>query len=132
MRSHAMEDTGARRRATRPADRRASPGCRTLRRPDVMKLLPEEVEGIIRYQVGALTGFLKSTTSGHQPHPSRLALRHARQRRGVDARRAVRAKDYGVPVYGLAGTQHQLVAGRRASRSWANSMSISTMTRRAV
>lgn len=76
-----------------------------------MKLTREEVEGIIRYQVGALTGFLRKfdlPLSHIKPHGSLYGMlaRDAELMEGA----AVVARDYGVPVYGIAGTAHETVA----------------------
>jgi len=79
-----------------------------------MKLTAEEVRDIVLYQVGALHGFL---------HAEGLALHHikphgslygmvARDEALMDAVCDV-ALQYGVPVFGMAGTAHERVAGRR-------------------
>lgn len=78
-----------------------------------MKLTPEEVEGIIRYQVGALTGFLTKydVPLNHiKPHGSLYGML-ARDEALMAGAVAV-AKDYGVPVFGIAGSAHQRVAER--------------------
>lgn len=78
-----------------------------------MKLSPDEVEGIVRYQVGALSGFLRKhelELSHIKPHGSLYGMLARDPELMLGAVRV--AKDYGVPVYGLAGSQHQLVAER--------------------
>lgn len=78
-----------------------------------MKLTAEEVESIIRYQVGALKGFLdkhEMPLNHIKPHGSlygMLARDEALMLGAVNV-----AKTYGVPVYGLAGSAHQTVADR--------------------
>lgn len=78
-----------------------------------MKLFPEEVESIIRYQVGALKGFLDKhdmTLNHIKPHGSlygMLARDEALMLGAVNV-----AKTYGVPIFGIAGSQHQIVAER--------------------
>lgn len=78
-----------------------------------MKLTPQEVEDIIRYQVGALTGFLRKhdmPLNHIKPHGSLYGML-ARSEELMEG--AIRvAKDYGVPVLGLTGTAHQTVAER--------------------
>ncbi|MEJ6548856.1 LamB/YcsF family protein [Corynebacterium sp. USCH3] len=75
-----------------------------------MVLSPHEVENIVRYQVGALSGFL----TGHgvplnhiKPHGALYGMvgRDPDLMRGV----ARVAADYGVPVLGLANTAHKTV-----------------------
>ncbi|MEZ3159498.1 5-oxoprolinase subunit PxpA [Microbacterium sp. BWT-B31] len=76
-----------------------------------MKLSADEVESLIRYQVGALTGFLRKhgvALSHIKPHGSLYGML-AREPELMRAATRV-ARDYGVAVYGLAGSQHQLVA----------------------
>jgi len=78
-----------------------------------MKVSPAEVESMIRYQVGALTGFLEkySMPLNHiKPHGSlygMLARDEALMQGAVNV-----AKTYGVPVFGMAGSAHQRVAER--------------------
>lgn len=78
-----------------------------------MKLTPDEVESIIRYQVGALTGFLAKhdmPLNHIKPHGSlygMLARDEALMQGAVNV-----AKTYGVPVFGIAGSAHQRVAER--------------------
>lgn len=75
-----------------------------------MVLSPDEVENIIRYQVGALTGYLRKygiELNHIKPHGALYGMvgRDADLMRGV-----VRvAADYGVPVLGLANTKHREV-----------------------
>jgi UPF0271 protein len=78
-----------------------------------MKLTPEEVEGIVRYQVGALTGFLKKhdmPLNHIKPHGALYGMIEHDEDLMLGAVRV--AKDYGVPIFGLAGTAHQRVADR--------------------
>jgi UPF0271 protein len=78
-----------------------------------MKLTPGEVESLIRYQVGALTGFLDKyelPLNHIKPHGSlygMLARDEALMLGAVNV-----AKTFGVPVYGIAGSAHQRVADR--------------------
>ncbi len=76
-----------------------------------MKLSPEEVESLVRYQVGALAGFCAKygVPLNHlKPHGSLYGMvaREDELMAGV----AKVAADYGIPVYGLAGTAHERVA----------------------
>ena len=78
-----------------------------------MKLTPEEVESIIRYQVGALSGFLTKydVPLNHiKPHGSLYGMLARDEELMAGAVRV--ARDYGVPVFGIAGTAHQRVAER--------------------
>ncbi|TFD65389.1 5-oxoprolinase subunit PxpA [Cryobacterium ruanii] len=78
-----------------------------------MKLTPSETESIIRYQVGALVGFLNKydlPLNHIKPHGSlfgMLARDEALMQGAVNV-----AKSYGVPIFGLAGSAHQTVAER--------------------
>lgn len=78
-----------------------------------MKLTPSEAESIIRYQVGALVGFLNKydlPLNHIKPHGSlfgMLARDEALMQGAVNV-----AKSYGVPIFGLAGSAHQTVAER--------------------
>ncbi len=79
-----------------------------------MKLFPEEVRDIVLYQVGALSGFLdaEGVPLDHiKPHGSLYGML-ARNEQLMDAVCDV-AVQYGVPVYGMAGTAHEDVAKRR-------------------
>jgi 5-oxoprolinase (ATP-hydrolysing) subunit A len=79
-----------------------------------MKLFPEEVRDIVLYQVGALSGFLdaEGLPLDHiKPHGSLYGML-ARDEQLMDAVCDV-AVQYGVPVYGMAGTAHEDVAKRR-------------------
>lgn len=76
-----------------------------------MKLTPNEVEALIRYQVGALNGFLTkyALPLNHiKPHGSLYGM----LARDEDLMRAAArvAADFGVPVFGLAGTAHERIA----------------------
>lgn len=78
-----------------------------------MKLTPSEVESLIRYQVGALSGFLKKyelPLNHIKPHGSLYGMLARDEELMLGAVKV--ARDYGVPVYGLAGTAHQRVAER--------------------
>lgn len=75
-----------------------------------MILSPEEVESLVRYQVGALTGFLlqHGVPLNHiKPHGALYGMlaRDAELMASV----AKVASDYGVAVLGLAGTAHETV-----------------------
>jgi 5-oxoprolinase (ATP-hydrolysing) subunit A len=79
-----------------------------------MKLLPEEVREIVRYQVGALKAFLdaEGVALDHiKPHGSLYGM-VGRDEELMDAVCDV-AVQYGVPVFGMAGTAHERVAERR-------------------
>jgi UPF0271 protein len=78
-----------------------------------MKLTPEEVEGIVRYQVGALTGFLKKhdmPLNHIKPHGALYGMIARDEELALGAVRV--ARDYGVPIFGMAGTAHQAAAER--------------------
>lgn len=78
-----------------------------------MKLTPSEVESLIRYQVGALSGFLKKydlPLNHIKPHGSLYGMLARDEELMLGAVKV--ARDYGVPVFGLAGTAHQRVAER--------------------
>ncbi|MGI8392504.1 5-oxoprolinase subunit PxpA [Leucobacter sp. W1038] len=78
-----------------------------------MKLTPEEVESIIRYQVGALSGFLTKydlPLNHIKPHGSLYGMLARDEELMLGAVRV--ARDYGVPVFGIAGSAHQRVAER--------------------
>ncbi|WP_255454026.1 5-oxoprolinase subunit PxpA [Cryobacterium sp. TMS1-13-1] len=78
-----------------------------------MKLTPDEVESIIRYQVGALVGFLHKydlPLNHIKPHGSLYGML-ARDEALMQGAAKV-AKSYGVPIFGLAGSAHQIVAER--------------------
>jgi len=78
-----------------------------------MKLSPAEVESLIRYQVGALAGFLGKydlPLNHIKPHGSlfgMLARDEALMQGAINV-----AKDYDVPIFGLSGTAHHVVAKR--------------------
>jgi UPF0271 protein len=79
-----------------------------------MKLFPEEVRDIVRYQVGALRAFLdaEGVELHHiKPHGSLYGM-VGRDEQLMDAVCDV-AVQYGVPVFGMAGTAHERVAERR-------------------
>lgn len=78
-----------------------------------MKITPEEAENLIRYQVGALSGFLKKydmPLSHIKPHGSLYGMLARDEELMLGAVRV--AKDYGVPIFGIAGSAHQRVAER--------------------
>lgn len=78
-----------------------------------MKLRPDELESLLTYQVGALTGFLDAAD---------MKLHHVKVHGalyGMTARQSdlalsvcTVAAAYGVPVYGMAGTMHEECAER--------------------
>ncbi|MDJ0339023.1 5-oxoprolinase subunit PxpA [Cryobacterium sp. PH31-O1] len=76
-----------------------------------MKLTPDEVESLIRYQVGALVAFLGKydlPLNHIKPHGSlfgMLARDDALMQGAVNV-----AKSYDVPLFGIAGSAHQRVA----------------------
>lgn len=79
-----------------------------------MKLFPEEVRDLVLYQVGALKAFLdaEGLALDHiKPHGSLYAM-VAREDDLMDAV-CDAAVQYGVPVFGIAGTAHERVARRR-------------------
>jgi 5-oxoprolinase (ATP-hydrolysing) subunit A len=79
-----------------------------------MVLTPEEVESLLRYQVGALTGFLlqHGTELHHiKPHGSLYGM-VARDAALMESVAKV-ATDYGVAVLGMAGTAHESVCAER-------------------
>lgn len=79
-----------------------------------MKLFPEEVRDLVLYQVAALKGYLdaEGVPLRHiKPHGSLYGM-VARDEQLMDAVCDV-AVQYGVPVYGMAGTAHERVAARR-------------------
>lgn len=78
-----------------------------------MKLRPEEAESLIRYQVGALDGFLRAeglALSHLKPHGSLYGML-ARDDELADAAARV-AAGYGCPMFGIAGTAHERAAER--------------------
>jgi UPF0271 protein len=78
-----------------------------------MKLYPEEVESIMRYQVGALKGFLDKydmPLNHIKPHGSLYGML-ARDEELMTAAAKV-AKTYEVPMFGVAGSAHQRVCER--------------------
>lgn len=79
-----------------------------------MRLDPDEVRDLVRYQVGALSAFLdaQGLTMSHIKVHGVLYGMVARDATLMDAVCDV-AEQYGVPVFGMAGTAHQTVARRR-------------------
>lgn len=78
-----------------------------------MKLTPEEVENLIRYQVGALSGYLKKydlPLNHIKPHGSLYGMLARDEELMLGAVKV--AKDYGVPLFGIAGSAHQTVSER--------------------
>ncbi|MER6628055.1 5-oxoprolinase subunit PxpA [Streptomyces sp. NPDC000987] len=79
-----------------------------------MKLFSDEVRALVLYQVAALKGYLdaEGVPLRHiKPHGSLYGMA-ARDEELMDAICDV-AVQYGVPVYGMAGTAHERVAARR-------------------
>jgi UPF0271 protein len=79
-----------------------------------MKLTPDEVRDIVMYQVGALSAFLKAEglpLDHIKPHGSLYGM-VARDELLMEAVCDV-AEIYQVPVFGMAGTTHEVVATRR-------------------
>ncbi|MFI1953429.1 5-oxoprolinase subunit PxpA [Streptomyces xinghaiensis] len=79
-----------------------------------MKLYPEEVRDLVLYQVAALKGYLdaEGVPLRHiKPHGSLYGM-VARDSELMNAVCDV-AVQYGVPVYGMAGTAHEYVAVER-------------------
>lgn len=82
-----------------------------------MKLFPEEVRDIVRYQVGALVGFLKAEgieLDHIKPHGSLYGM-VARDEELMNAICDV-ALDYDVSIFGMAGTTHERVTKSRGVR----------------
>jgi len=80
-----------------------------------MRLDPDELTDIVRYQVGALVGFLDAIgvpLSHIKPHGALYGMT-AREPRLMDGVCDVAAQ-YGVPVLGMPGTGHEQVADQRA------------------
>lgn len=78
-----------------------------------MKLTPDEVENLIRYQVGALSGYLKKydmPLNHIKPHGSLYGMLARDEELMLGAVKV--ARDYGVPLFGIAGSAHQRVAER--------------------
>ena len=78
-----------------------------------MKLTPEEVENLIRYQVGALSGYLKKydlPLNHIKPHGSLYGMLARDEELMLGAVKV--AEDYGVPLFGIAGSAHQTVSER--------------------
>ncbi len=79
-----------------------------------MRLFPDEVRDLVRYQVGALVAFLdaEGMVLDHIKAHGSLYGMVARDAAMMDALCDV-AVQYAVPVYGLAGTVHEQVAAAR-------------------
>lgn len=80
----------------------------------VMDISAQEARDLVRYQVGAVNAFVTShgATLDHiKPHGALFGM----MARDADLMNALCdvALDYGVPVYGLAGTGHERVANER-------------------
>jgi UPF0271 protein len=78
-----------------------------------MKLTAAEVENLLLYQVGALAAFLRKSgleLNHLKPHGPLYGML-ARDAELMEAAAKV-AASYGVPFYGLAGTEHEKVCGR--------------------
>ncbi|SJZ30742.1 UPF0271 protein [Enhydrobacter aerosaccus] len=75
-----------------------------------MKMRPEEITNTVIYQVGALKGFLdaEGLALNHiKPHGSLYGM--AAKDAAVAAAIADAAAVFGVPLYGMSGTQHEAV-----------------------
>jgi 5-oxoprolinase (ATP-hydrolysing) subunit A len=78
-----------------------------------MKMRPEEITNAVIYQVGALKGFLEAegVSLNHiKPHGALYGM--AAQDAAVAGAIAEAAAVFGVPLYGLCGTQHEAVYPR--------------------
>jgi UPF0271 protein len=78
-----------------------------------MKLYPDEAADIVRYQVGALVGFLKAEGAplDHiKPHGSLYGMA-ARDPEIAEAIAKV-AAEYEVPLFGMANTEHEKAANK--------------------
>lgn len=78
-----------------------------------MKLTPQEVEDLIRYQVGALAGFLRKydmPLNHIKPHGSLYGMLARDEELMLGAAKV--AKDFDVPLFGIAGSAHERVALR--------------------
>lgn len=117
---HAGDPTGISRTVARAVERGitvgAHPGLQDLtgfgRRE--MSLTAEEVRDLIRYQTGAIDAFVKANGGvlHHIKAHGALFGMLSRNETLMDAACDV-AVDYGVPIFGLAGTAHETVALRR-------------------
>lgn len=76
-----------------------------------MKLFPDEAEDLVRYQVGALLAFLKAE-GGQLDHIKAHGSLYGMTARDAELAEAIArvAADYGVPVFGMAGTEHETAA----------------------
>lgn len=80
----------------------------------VMEISAQEARDLVRYQVGAVNGFVVShggSLDHIKPHGALFGMM-AKDAELMHALCDV-ALDYGVPVYGLAGTEHERVAQER-------------------
>jgi len=78
-----------------------------------MNLTVEEVESLVRYQVGALSGFLKKydlPLNHIKPHGALYGMIQNDDERALSVAKV--ASDYGVAVFGIAGSAHQRAAER--------------------
>lgn len=78
-----------------------------------MKVTPDEVESIIRYQVGALSGFLTKydmPLNHIKPHGSLYGMLARDEDLMLGAVKV--AKSYGTSIFGISGSAHQRVAER--------------------
>jgi UPF0271 protein len=78
-----------------------------------MKMRPDEIANAVIYQVGALKGFLEAEgvpLSHIKPHGALYGM--AAKDATVAGAIAEAAAVFGVPLYGLAGTQHEAVYPR--------------------
>lgn len=78
-----------------------------------MKLFPDEAEDLVRYQVGALVAFLQAE-GAPLDHLKAHGSLYGMTARDADLAEAITrvAADYGVPVFGMAGTEHEKAARR--------------------
>ncbi|WP_063057403.1 5-oxoprolinase subunit PxpA [Nocardia sienata] len=78
-----------------------------------MKLFPDEATDIVRYQVGALVAFLKAE-GGVLDHIKAHGALYGMSSRDPELAEAVArvAAEYEVPIFGIAGTEHETAAGK--------------------
>lgn len=82
-----------------------------------MKLTPQEVEDIVRYQVGALTGYLTKyglPLNHIKPHGALYGMLARDEDLMLGTVKV--AKDFDVPILGIPGSQHQLVSEREGAK----------------
>ncbi|MEU4837491.1 5-oxoprolinase subunit PxpA [Nocardia testacea] len=78
-----------------------------------MKLFPDEATDIVRYQVGALVAFLEAE-GGVLDHIKAHGALYGMSSRDPELAEAVAlvAADYEVPIFGIAGTEHEAAADK--------------------